>query len=141
MKMKSLILTLCLAAPSVWAADLPIEFHGRTSAGEECTLVVESWRYTSETRHDWTTLEMVVSTPWQLQTHPALTVRRSSTPFALYAENRQSRDKIAIDLKFGGSTPSDIRAFSFQSHTRGLFQAHCRFDWPTPPATPAPETP
>lgn len=110
------------------AAAEPILLRGKDSRGAECHLEVVSWGYAADGAPAWYNLEMSVRTSWSDPTHPPVVTRRSPTQYSLYGANAENKDRVAVMLSWGGTTPADVTSFLFQSWSPedGRLQTHCR---------------
>ncbi len=120
-----------MSAFAAWAEGPVAVLEGKNvGSGEPCTLVIESWGFEEGQPEEWWAVQASVRSNYQFEANPAISVKRSHTPWSLYGQTKENYDQIAITLDAGvPATPSAIRNYVFQTwdEDRKLVQKSCRF--------------
>jgi hypothetical protein len=113
-----------------WNAHAATVLDGKDSSGNPCALTVEKFEFDGG-KTDWTSLRMSVKTNWQKAGNPAIELKMSETPYALYGFNKDNYDQVAVSFS-AVSEPALDHAISFNFQTwdeeRGLVQTYCRLN-------------
>lgn len=113
-----LTLFLMISAPAM--ALEPRQLKGLDQDGAPCSLQVEDGDLAAAV--PW----MRVRTSWQPQDRPALLVRRSHTPDALYGKSADEREQVALILRSPATGGEPVRAFLYESKLgSSLLQTYC----------------
>lgn len=111
------------------AVELPLRLEGRTTSGKPCWLQIDEWVFDGGTA--WFYLRVKARSNWQLETHPPVSLKKSSTPFALFGSSKDNYDRMAISLNPQDLSPKAIENYNFQTwdeNRGGLIQEYCRFN-------------